>query len=390
MESLEEQTGRANSTENSTSVHRADKTIELEDPNKNLRVSDVKSQSNGNDGDVLLQKEGNARDVDIEAKAQEPHPVQPEYSIFSKRMKILIVFMTSLGSLFSPLSSTIYLPALNTIAAELRKTIANINLTVTSYMVFQGVAPMFFGSFGDVIGRRPVYIVAFTVYFFANLGLALQNDYAALFVLRAMQSTGSSGTIALGQGVMSDIVTSAERGEYIAWVSAGALLGPGIAPTVGGLLAQFLGWHSIFWFLVIAGGVYLIVYLIFVPETARNVVGDGSLPGMKWSRPLNYYFGTRRNCSEKEKIEKFEELSKKRSTRAANPFNAIKIIFEKDVAVILFFTALLVTTFQCVLVVLPSQFSAIYGLSDFKIGLCYMYVFRLNSTATLAAKFLSS
>ena len=375
MESLEEQAEVTNSTENSNSVHRAD---------------EAKCQSNGNGGEILLQEEGNAEDVDIEAKAQEPQPVQPEYSIFSKRMKIFIVFMTSLGSLFSPLSSTIYLPALNTIASELRKSIANINLTVTSYMVFQGIAPMFFGSFGDAIGRRPVYIVAFTVYFFANLGLALQNDYAALFVLRAMQSTGSSGTIALGQGVMSDIVTSAERGEYIAWVSAGALLGPGIAPTVGGLLAQFLGWHSIFWFLVIAGGVYLIVYLVFVPETARNVVGDGSLPGMKWSRPLNYYFGTRRNCCEKEKVEKFKELSKTRSTRAANPFNAIKIIFEKDVAVILFYTALLITTFQCVLVVLPSQFRAIYGLSDFKIGLCYMYVFPLNVTATVGANFLSS
>ena len=358
METLTEQ--------QSISLDDADKTINLENTVENLTTS-CTNQS-------VVKGEAEVKDVDVEAKAEAPLPARPHYSVFSKKMKVLIVFMTSLGSLFSPLSSTIYLPALNTIASDLHKTVANINLTVTSYMVFQGVAPMFFGSIGDVIGRRPVYIVAFTVYFFANLGLALQNNYAALFVLRAMQSTGSSGTIALGQGVMSDIVTSAERGQYIAWVTAGALLGPAFAPTIGGLLAEFLGWHSIFWFLVIAGGLYLTAYLIFVPETARNVVGDGSLPGMKWSRPLIYYFQRRETGLGREKIEESEELRKSRSIQAANPFNVLRIIFEKDVATILFFTALLVTTFQCVLVVLPTQFSAIYGLSDFKIGLCYMYV----------------
>lgn len=60
------------------------------------------------------------------------------------------------------------------------------------------------------------------IYFCANLGLALQSSYPALLTLRMLQSTGSSGTIAIGTGVVADIATSGERGV---WMGA-ALMGP--------------------------------------------------------------------------------------------------------------------------------------------------------------------
>lgn len=52
----------------------------------------------------------------------------------------------------------------------------------------------------------------------ANIGLALQNNYAALLVLRCLQSTGSSGTVALGNGVVGDIASSGERGKFMGTV----------------------------------------------------------------------------------------------------------------------------------------------------------------------------
>ena len=72
-------------------------------------------------------------------------------------------------------------------------------------------------------GRRPAYVIGFFIYIAANIGLARQNSYAALFILRAMQSTGSSGTIAMGNGVVADIATSAERGSYIGYASSGMI-----------------------------------------------------------------------------------------------------------------------------------------------------------------------
>ncbi|KAK5154358.1 hypothetical protein LTR04_006040, partial [Oleoguttula sp. CCFEE 6159] len=83
----------------------------------------------------------------------------PPHSIFSKRQKQFVVFMVAWGGFFSPLSANIYFPALNTLATDLKVSNELINLTLTSYMVFQGLAPTVFGDLADMAGRRPAYVI---------------------------------------------------------------------------------------------------------------------------------------------------------------------------------------------------------------------------------------
>lgn len=345
-----------------------------------LQTASIASQVSPHSNE-LTSINGNNETADMEKEAEAPAQ-RPLHSVFSARKKTLIVFMTSLGSLFSPLSTFIYLPALNTLASDLHVSNASINLTVTSYMIFQGLAPMFFGDLSDMAGRRPAYIITFLIYFCANLGLALQSNYAALFVLRALQSTGSSGTIALGNGVIADIVTSAERGAYIGWVQVGTQLGPALAPTLGGILSHFLGWRAIFWFLMIFSGIYLTMYFIFVPETSRNVVGDGSIPPVGWNKDLLYILqlqkskakGLAETDSQKERAIAREKLTKTRWLRFPNPLKALRIVVEKDVALILFFCSLMVCGFYCLIVPFPSILKEHYGFNELEIGLCFMLV----------------
>lgn len=47
----------------------------------------------------------------------------------------------------------------------------------------------------------------------------------------------------------------------------GPLCGPGLAPIIGGALAQGLGWRSTLWALVVFGGVLLVLILLCLPET---------------------------------------------------------------------------------------------------------------------------
>jgi MFS family permease len=111
-------------------------------------------------------------------------------------------------------------------------------LLIVLVKIFQGLAPSVIGNLADSAGRRPAYTICFVIYIGANIGLALQNNYAALFVLRCIQSSGSSGTIALSSGVVSDIATVSERGKYLGFITAGSLLGPAIGPVVGGVLVR--------------------------------------------------------------------------------------------------------------------------------------------------------
>jgi MFS family permease len=128
----------------------------------------------------------------------------------------------------------------------------------------------------------------------ANIGLALQANFFALLILRCIQSCGASGTSALSSATVSDVATRQERGSYIGLAALGSSMGPALGPVIGGLLTHFLGWRSIFWFLAIYGGVMLLVYVLFIPETCRNVVGNGSVSPQSWNRPLIGYLISKR------------------------------------------------------------------------------------------------
>ncbi|KAK5997669.1 MFS-type transporter clz19 [Cladobotryum mycophilum] len=275
------------------------------------------------------------------------------YSIYTQRQKNFIVFI---------------IPSL---AAILGVSPSLMNLTVTAFLIFQGLAPSFYGDLADMAGRRPAYLISFIIYIAANIGLAAQTSYPALFILRCLQSSGSGGTYALNSGVIADISTTAERGKYMGAAQSGIMLGPALGPVIGGLLAQYLGWRSIFWFLTIFGGVYIIVFAIAVPETARKVVGNGSIPPSAWwSRSVLNEFARRRAASDG--VTSTQQLPKPAKLRFPNPLKALMIIVEKDCSVILLYNAIIYTSWYTVTANLANLLSEIYHLDTLQIGLCYI------------------
>lgn len=245
---------------------------------------------------------------------------------------------------------------------------------------------MFIGDFADKAGRRPAYVLCFTIYIAANIGLALQSNYAALFVLRCLQSAGSSTTIALSSGVVSDVATASQRGSYMGFVTAGSLLGPSVGPVIGGLLSQYLGWRAIFWFLVIFSGAFMVPFLIFFPETARNVVGNGSLPPQKWNMSLISYVKARKT---REEGVVGPANSRMQKLKFPNPLQTLAIVFQKDTSIVLFCNAILFAGFYDVSATIPAIYHELYGLDDLQIGLCYI-PFGLGATiaSILNGKFL--
>ncbi|KAE8380248.1 major facilitator superfamily domain-containing protein [Aspergillus bertholletiae] len=301
-----------------------------------------------------------------------------EYSAFSKAQKRYIVFCTSWAGFFSPTSSQIYYPALNTLAYDLHVSSGLINLTLMSYMIFQGLSPMFVGDFADKAGRRLAYIGCFILYIAANIGLALQNNYVALFILRCLQSAGISTTIALGSGVVSDIASAAERGSYMGFVTAGTLLGPSVGPVIGGLLAQYLGWRAIFWFLAIFAGTFTVQLLLFFPETARKVVGNGSIPPPTWNLSLINCYQTRSRRAEGQEADNNTPEERHRIT-FPNPLRTLSIVFQKDTSLILLSNAILFAGFYDVSASIPAIYQDLYSLNDLQVGLCYI-PFGLGAT----------
>ena len=196
----------------------------------------------------------------------------------------------------------------------------------------------------------------------------MQTNYIALLVLRCLQSCGSSGTTALSNGVVSDISTRAERGKYVSYAALGSSLGPALGPVIGGLLGHFLGWRSVFWFLTIHGGVMLTVFVVFIPETCRNIVGNGSVPAQKWNISLLAYLKLRKQ--RKEGVPASQETIQNK--RRPGILSSLPIICEKESFLLLLFAGILYAGFYIIMGGLPAQLASIYKYNSIQIGLCYL------------------
>ncbi|KAK9776141.1 putative Major facilitator superfamily (MFS) profile domain-containing protein [Seiridium cardinale] len=277
-------------------------------------------------------------------------PAEP-YSVYSRDEKC-------------PLPANIYFPAIPMMSKAFSTSEEVINQTVTAYLVMQGASPMLWGPLSDRFGRRPIFLGCLIVLIGSCIGLALcpTNAFWLLIVLRLLQAGGCASMIALGAGVTGDIATPEERGGYFGLFNLGPMLAPCIGPAIGGALAENLGWRSIFWALVIMAGSCLALVYIFLPETLRRLVGNGSIPLSGIHRPLITIVGRNRQSANTQ-APNVRKLS-------INPF----ILFTyPDVVIALIFTGVIYSVNYSIMATISSSFANVYPwLSETLLGICYL------------------
>lgn len=151
-----------------------------------------------------------------------------------------------------------------------------------------------------------------------------------------------------------------------------ANVGPVLAPVIGGALVSRAGWHWVFWFLLISGGVVLIAILLFLPETARNIVVNGKTLPPKWGRPLVFsIFGILiPKASQSAKVEPPRE----RPARVLNPLRSFRILFYKDSFLVLLVSGVFYLIYYCVQASITNHLKEIYGFEESVIGACYLAI----------------
>ncbi|KAK8045007.1 hypothetical protein PG993_005031, partial [Apiospora rasikravindrae] len=299
-----------------------------------------------------------------------PAATQPlPYSSFTVWQKRWILFLSAFAAMFSPMSSFIFYPAITSIAEDLHTTVSKIDLAITTYMVVSGVTPAILGGAADNMGRRPVYIVALSIFLAANIGLALQSNYTSLLILLMVQSAGvethADGIKARSHLAMVSLVILLVhlKGDFMSH-NYSPNVAPPLGPVLGGIVTSQLNWQWVFWIIAILGGFCLLLVILTLPDTARSIIGDGSISAGRIYRPLIHSMRVANN--------KAVTHQHKPRFIFPNPISCLQLLFFKDIFIVLLCNGIYYATYCCVQATLASLFVDTYGYHELQAGLIYI------------------
>ena len=163
------------------------------------------------------------------------------------------------GTFFSVIDHGSVLIALPEIESHFDASLETVQWVVIAYALVISVLLLPMGRLGDVVGRRRVYIAGTAIFVFASLGASLSTSLEMLVVMRVLKGIGAGMVQGCGMGMMIASFPDSERGKalgtHLSVVGMGAIAGP----AMGGFLVAWLGWQSVFFINVPAGGLVLIL-----------------------------------------------------------------------------------------------------------------------------------
>ncbi|KIY41203.1 multidrug transporter CflA [Pseudomonas sp. 10-1B] len=188
--------------------------------------------------------------------ALRPKPLPPMW---------LLVMVTMSGTL----AMHMFVPALPYSAAELHVTAGQVQMTISMYIIGLAVGQLVYGPLSDAIGRRPALMAGLALYLAGSVTAALTSDLHVLVVARLVQALGGCAGLALGRAIVRDTSDSQNVVPRLALLSLMMMIGPGLAPVLGSLIAATLGWRTIFVVLAGLGSFALLCCWYLLPETTR-------------------------------------------------------------------------------------------------------------------------
>ncbi|KAJ4423177.1 hypothetical protein N0V82_002171 [Gnomoniopsis sp. IMI 355080] len=192
--------------------------------------------------------------------------------------------------------------------------------------------------------RRPIYIASFTVYIIANIVLSFSPNFAVLLIFRGLQAAGSASTVSI------------VRNFSIA-----------IGPVLGGLLANFWGFRSIFVFLLILSGLVLADIVVFLPETMRSITGNGSVRTGGIYKPIFHLIKGEPSYIK----DSVEPIISKRIT-VGTFLEPLQLLIQKDILLNLIFGGVIYTIWSMVTSSTTGLLKKYFGLDELTLGLAFL------------------
>ena len=167
-----------------------------------------------------------------------------EENRFAKKWIVLAAILV--GSLLTPLDSSIVNTVLPDITTHFHTDIAIVQWVPTVYLLAICCLIMMFGRLGDIIGHKKVFIYGLVFFTLASVMCGLSQSIWMLISFRVLQGLAAGMIMAVGFALVVAAFPAAERGKALGIYATGVAVAMSIGPTLGGVIADHLGWRYIF------------------------------------------------------------------------------------------------------------------------------------------------
>lgn len=177
---------------------------------------------------------------------------------------VLLALLTAVG----PISTDMYLPAFPAMKLDLQAPPGTTQITLAAWFLGLSVGQIMHGPLSDQHGRRIPLLLGTALYSLASVGCAQATSMTTLSFWRLVAAFGGAASLVIPRAVIRDMVVDGfEAARLLGRLTLVVGVVPILAPTLGGLISQTLGWRAIFWIAAIYGVSCTLLIWRFLPDT---------------------------------------------------------------------------------------------------------------------------
>ncbi len=182
--------------------------------------------------------------------------------------KSLILLTVIVGTFLGRLDQTIVNLALPKIINEFGITVSSAGWIATAYILANAVFVPVWGKLGDMIGRKKVYVIGFTVFIIGSILAGLAWNLSSMIVFRIIQAIAGSADYPTAMSIIAVTYTDdKERSQALGIWSSSFAAAAVFGPLIGGPLIDHFGWRSVFLINLPVGIVGLLMAMAFIYES---------------------------------------------------------------------------------------------------------------------------
>ncbi len=180
--------------------------------------------------------------------------------------KQILTILTGLmlGMFLAALDQMIVATAIRTIGDDLNGLSAQAWVT-TAFLITSTIATPLYGKLSDIYGRKPLFMIAITIFITGSALCGLSQSMYMLAAFRAFQGIGAGGLFSLALAILGDLIAPRERARYQGYFMAVFATSSVLGPVIGGFFAGqqsilgITGWRWIFYINIPIGLIALVV-----------------------------------------------------------------------------------------------------------------------------------